>query len=434
MNLRKRVLVVGTTTDYIESLNRRYPDRIVFLTDANERAKMPDAFMDPAMEFVAPLADYRGVRRALENHLTRYQIDLSGVACFDCESLPLAATLATKFKLPFPSFNAVLNCRSKYYSKYLWELKGVSAPRMQLVRSWLDVANFWSRTQGAVVMKPLTGSGSELVFHCETLAACRRSFSVLRRELTGRLNQPMYARDHKADDGSGVEGLFLIEEYIGGEEFSCDFLMTDNRLDIIRVSQKLPNSSASFGTPLVYRVPGILPSQCPMDHLATVLRQAAMVLGLKRTMGMVDFKLVDGRIYLLEMTPRPGGDCLPPLIEACSGFDILGAQLDFAEGMPVQVPHRDLWTPLLGVNVTAEKNGIIECLNTDRWNVDERVRGFYLKRRPGDQVRLPPEDYDSRSLGYVIFEPHSWSDWQREALEMSQGLQIEYKDKSWMTR
>lgn len=434
MNANKRVLVIGTTVDYIEIISRRYPGRSIFVTDLKERAKMPEGLADPADEILCSLQDKRAVRVLLKQHLLKYGFEISGVACFDCESLPLAALIAAKMKLPFPSLDSVLNCRSKYYSKYLWHLKGVPAPQMKLIRAWTDVEVFWPRCGGRAVMKPLTGSGSELVFCCDTLDSCREAFDLLQNGLIERSSQRMYAHDDKAFEDDGFHSLFVMEEFVGGQEFSCDFFLSGDRFDVIRISQKLANAKAAFGTPLAYRVPGVLPEEWPLDRLSGVLKKAARVLGLKLAMGMIDFKIVGDRVFLLELTPRPGGDCLPPLIAACCGLDMLGAQLDFAEGRFVRIPSGCDWQPMLGVYVTAEKAGRIESLSADGWVHDARVKSFHLKRKVGDVVRLPPEDYDTRTLGYVIFQPRDWNNWQAEAIEMSQRLRIEYKVEAWSER
>lgn len=434
MGARKRVLVIGTTVDYIELISRRYPQRAVFVTDEKERAKSPLVTDDPAAELICQLDDKRAVRQALKRHLARYRVEVSGVACFDCESLPLAALIAAKMKLPFPSLNAILNCRSKYYSKYLWHLKGVPAPKMKLVRTWDDVADFWPIANGRAVMKPLTGSGSELVFLCDDLAACREAFETIQKGLMDRCRQRMYAHDDKVDADDGFQSIFVMEEFIGGQEYSCDFLLIDDSFEVIRVSQKLANTRSTFGTPLAYRVPGKLPPQWPADRLREVMWKAARVLGLKRAMGMIDFKICGDRLYLLELTPRPGGDCLPPLIAACCGLDMLGAQLDFAEGIKPQIPLVERWQPLLGVYVTAEKSGMIGAIHTENWAGDPRVKAFHLKRKAGDVVRMPPDDYDTRALGYVIFQPRDWSAWQDEALDMSRRLDIQYRAEAWTTK
>ncbi len=42
----KPVLVVGTTADYIEIINQRFPQKALFITDFNERAKATEAAPD----------------------------------------------------------------------------------------------------------------------------------------------------------------------------------------------------------------------------------------------------------------------------------------------------------------------------------------------------------------------------------------------------
>ena len=48
------------------------------------------------------------------------------------------------------------------------------------------------------------------------------------------------------------------------------------------------------------------------------------------TIIMADFIFKDDQFYFLEMTPRPGGDCLPDLIQASLGYDTLGLAIEYA--------------------------------------------------------------------------------------------------------
>jgi biotin carboxylase len=163
--------------------------------------------------------------------------------------------------------------------------------------------------------------------------------------------------------------------------------------------------SGPFGTTLGYIVPGDLPVGTSYAGIERILGQAARSLRLTRAICMVDFIIGPDGPVLLELAPRPGGDCLPPLIRHAAGLDMLGLALDVAQGWPIELPTRHAWKRHVGMRIYARKKGVLADVDVRRVACDPRVVEVYLSRRPGHVVVLPPFDYDSWSLGYVIFQP-----------------------------
>jgi hypothetical protein len=148
---------------------------------------------------------------------------------------------------------------------------------------------------------------------------------------------------------------------------------------------------------------------------------------------MVDFILTDEGISLLELTPRPGGDCLPHLIRHSSGLDMIGLALDVAEGKQLRLPEMSSWRSLVGLRLFARKNGTLTRIDAERLRSDKRVLEAVLKRGNGHQVLMPPDDYDSRLLGHVIFEPNSWARVESECDELAAKLELNMETKLWAT-
>ena len=142
MSGSRRVLVVGTTADYIDWIRNTQPGRALFLTDPGIRQRAGEAPPDPSEEILCDLTTKPRVLDALEKHLGRWRIHLSGVACFDCESMALAAEIAAAHHLPYPSVEAVLRCRDKFIAKTIWRESGVRCPRAKRVTSADEAAAF----------------------------------------------------------------------------------------------------------------------------------------------------------------------------------------------------------------------------------------------------------------------------------------------------
>ena len=199
---------------------------------------------------------------------------------------------------------------------------------------------------------------------------------------------------------------FVVETFIEGREYSCDVIINGDHLQIVRIAEKMPALDQTIGTTLAYMVPGQLPAGLDQLMFQRQLATAAHTLGIQRGLCMVDFIVSDCTPYFLELTPRPGGDCLPWLIRESCGLDMLGLALDFAAGIPIQLPQTSDWRRLVGVRFFAKTAGTIQSVDTSAIEQDGRIISYYLKARPGYRVSLPPEDYDSRILGHAVFEPH----------------------------
>lgn len=402
--LSPRVLVVGTTPDYIDWIRQSRPDRALFLTDRVLRHGAQEPCPAPAEEILCDLSDHRQVRLALQDHLQREALRPAGVAAYDCESMELAARLAGELGLAYPSVQAVANCRDKFAAKALWEQNGLRCPKSRRVGSAADAVKFSHDLGAPCVLKPISGSGSELIFRCASARACEIRFETIARGLQQRRSNRLY--QPRRPDAPQI----LAEEWVDGEEFSCDFWVENGRASIIRLTRKILASNGPFGTARGYLLSAALPAEVDHDSLLQTLYRSAAALGLERAICMLDFKVQDGQIVLLELAPRPGGDCLPFLLRRCWGLDMLGLHLDFCAGRPVDfTPPADA-RPCLGLRLHARQSGILKKLEPHLLAQDPRVRDIHLARKPGERVRMPPADYDSWLLGYVIFEPDAGLD------------------------
>ena len=414
-----RLLVVGTTPDYIEWIRRTCPQRAIFITDPSVRSNAREPAPASHEEALCELADYEAVRKAVKRHLEYWGIRVNGVACFDCESMALAALLAQDFSASFASPSAVNNCRDKFISKILWQQNEIESPRIAPVRSVEDAIDFLSTAGNGCVLKPLSGSGSELVFRCKTEKECRRAFTLIQYGLEQRKNQRLYR------GVSGNSPQIIVEEFVKGAEYSCDFLMDEETATLIRLARKIPSSSGPFGTTMGYVLDDTLPQGFDLERFCRYLARAAGALGIKRSICMADFMVRKGEIILLEMAPRPGGDCLPALIRHALQLDILTLTLDAAQKRPLRIGPFLPPRPFVGLRIHARQGGIFRRINRTPVEGSPRIKEIHIVRHPGDIIRMPPEDYDSFLLGNIIFTPENGMDLMSECRRILDSFTVE---------
>lgn len=420
--LDRRVLVIGATSDYIDLILRRHPGRVLFLTDARERATAAEPPPDDASEALCDLTGYDDALERLRAHMAKFNIKPGGIACYDCESMSLASHIARALGLRYVSSEAVDASRSKLVSKQLWRKAGLPCPQVELVRTADEAAAFLQRAGAPAVLKPLTGSGSELVFVCSSRDDCAHALRIMTSRLAEHSNVRMYSPSAHHKD---ARRTFAIEEFVAGDEYSCDFLLEGGRADIIRLAKKVHAPGHAPGTIMAYVVPADLPPDIQPDAFRRQLAGGATALGIDAAICMLDFIVRRGEAVMLEMTPRPGGDCLPPLLLKCSGLDILGLALDFAEGRPLKIPPPREWRRLVGLRLLAPRPGVVQVIDDTPLRQDRRVLESSLTRGPGHKVIFPPEDYDSRILGHAVFEPSRPDDIEGECLEIAAKLKLE---------
>lgn len=414
-----KILVVGTTTDYIEWIRNACPGRALFLTDENLRWEADEPKPHPEEEILCDLEDIDRIRGSIDRHLRKWPMTIEGIACFDCESMELAASLAGYASLSYPSKESIRLCRDKHGSKSIWRGNQVRCPQVRLIRSADEAWSFIRETGKTCVLKPLTGSGSELVFHCGTENEVKWAVRTIQHELCERENiqSRLFGK---------TDGFLVAEEWIEGHEYSCDFLITDHQVRIIRLTRKIHHPAAPFGTTLAYLL--LSPEEShewQREELEQILLRGASALGINRAICMVDFLVNEEGIVLLEMTPRPGGDCIPHLVRNAWGLDMLQLNLDFAGRQTLQHLCSHNNGSMVGLRVHSDKAGRLQALGTENLIKDSRIKEINLIRKPGHRIAMPPQDYESWYLGHIIFQPLPEQDLTKQCLEIRQQLVVE---------
>ena len=269
MSDNTRILVVGTTTDYIDEIRSFYRDRVLFLTRAGLRRTAVEPAPAAGEEVLYDTTEVDSIHALLQGHLADYRLELTGITAFDCESLLPAALLAQRLHLPFASPQAVKYCRNKNACKNLWLQNGLRTPATATVNSAEEAEAFFQRHGGRGVMKPCRGSGSELVLFC----ARPQDAGVLYRSVFQGLRCRPYLQEK--DIGSEEENGVVVEEYVDAPEYSADFIVSNGKIRILRLAKKFKSAAPMFGITEAYLLPGRLPLET--ERLETVFLHLLLV-------------------------------------------------------------------------------------------------------------------------------------------------------------
>jgi biotin carboxylase len=212
-------------------------------------------------------------------------------------------------------------CRNKRLMAQAFERAGVSVPRTVVVADGEDAA-VAIRTAGLeypVVVKPAENAGSVGV-------------SVVRAEadLTAAVRSARsWPREFPHD--IMLDPAILVQEYIGGAEYSVETVVTHGRIHHLAITQKFTTNDASRAE-LGHTVPAAIDPETEGAIYQTVTA-ALNALGLRNGLGHTEVKVPDvGPPRIIEVGARPPGDHIMKLVKLALGIDEAQAYLRVALG------------------------------------------------------------------------------------------------------
>jgi biotin carboxylase len=199
--------------------------------------------------------------------------------------------------------------------------KGVGTTAYQLCRDPAELARFVARCPDGTIVKPLNGSGSE------GIALARRPEDV-----------PAAWQWCAAATAGGPA---LAEEYLRGREFSAETVTADGVHRLLAVTAK-----HTTGPPHFIETGHDLPARLARHEREAVCATVFSALdAVGHTWGPGHTELIagDGRMSIVEINTRVGGDRIWEMVELATGTDLVGASVaalafgapEFATGLAV---------------------------------------------------------------------------------------------------
>jgi biotin carboxylase len=365
---RSPLIVFGTTPDYVEKIYHHDSRETFFVMDVQYRCCPSLKSIDSKILFFARLENMEETIQSLVRHFAKSHISPCAIACFDCESLIATSMAALRLGLTFPLPGPVVRARNKFDSRRSWRKAGLLSPSAVLASNVRQTLAFFNEVNKDIVIKPLSASGSELLFHCSNEDEILGALETMMVQLSARRSHPLFRPITNQGPSERINPCtsWIAEEYISGPEFSCDFVFLEGKIRIIRETGKVKDPAQFFGTVTAYAMPPRYPPGFSSLSLVPILRKAVCSLGFRWGYFMADFIVHGSGIFILEISPRPGGDAIPELVQSATGIGLLSLYLDFMSGRwPVTFPSLHPSQPMAAVNLYAPKEGIISELDAD---------------------------------------------------------------------
>ena len=295
-----RVLLLSHTTGYqLRAFNDAAEALGIELVFATDRChKLEDPWQDRAIP--VRFHDVDGSVDAIVERAGRYPVN--GVIAVGDRPVLLAARAAAALKLPWHSPAAARACTDKRRSRTALMNAGLPSPRFDVLPAH-EMAGSAAAVMAEYpcVLKPLAMSGSRGVIRANTSEEFVAAFDRIRALL---------ARPQVRAARAGLEDQILVEQYVDGDEFAIEGVLTHGALEIFAIFDKPDPLEGPFFEETIY----VTPSRLPVSTQASItdhVRHASLALGLSHGPVHAECRVnCDGTVYVLEVAARPiGGLC-----------------------------------------------------------------------------------------------------------------------------
>ena len=282
-------------------------------------------------------SDWKSLPARIEALAPRHPIE--GIAGID-EELHFAMShhLARHFALPFHDDRTRFVASNKYLAKQAFVEAGVPTSPFTLI-SEVD-----ERAPQAVgfpnVLKVMSGTQSQYLFLNESMEALRANHKRM-VDGVGRITRdPRFDTQRVVVDGEVHEldptRQFLLEGFVPGQEYSCDFKVHAGEIRVIRVTKKLASPSLGIFTGYLLLGSDMLGGEgIEASALEDVCRKLARAMGTRDAVCMVDFKVGARGITVLESSVRPGFSAFNHLMYELFGYTSFALMVMAAMGESV---------------------------------------------------------------------------------------------------
>lgn len=304
-------------------------------------------------------------REAVLDIAERERIDGIISPCTDV-AICTGAYVAEELGLVGPPLNAATVVSSKLLFREFQTAHDLPAPEAHsLSRDSLPDGDLFR--EGWWVVKPDHSSGSKGIFIV-------RSQPEFRERLPDTLSF--------SPDGRGI-----LERYIDGLQGTCEGVLRDGKLGFAVVLDR-QTASPPYVATQGHHLPSRLPSTS-RERLFILLEKIWAMLDVRDGPFDCDFVANDDQVYILEMSPRTGGNSISRLLQVACGFDIVEYSVRQACGDAFTVPSRPDINPAALVLLGVKEEGRLtyERTECDALRREPWVHSLIFDLEPGMPVR-----------------------------------------------
>ncbi len=281
---------------------------------------------------------------------------IDGVTSFACDPGVLAAAyVAEQMGLPsVGSFEAVSILQNKSRFRAFLAEHGFNVPTAKGYTSVEAALADASLFHWPVIVKPTDSAGSKGVNRVDDPAKLREAIEYALS----------YSRGNE----------FIVEDFITQHGFSSDTdcFSVDGKLAFVSFNaQRFDAKAENPYTPAAYSWPSTM-TEAHQRELASEIQRLITLLGLGTSIYNIETREgTDGKAYIMECSPRGGGNRLAECLEYATGVKLVENTVRAALGMPIvgmeQRPYNGYWAEVI---LHSDRPGVFDSLWVDGSIID----------------------------------------------------------------
>lgn len=317
-----------------------------------------------------------------------------------------AAYVAEKMGLPAAgSYESVSILQDKgRFRKFLTD-NGFVVPHARSYESILEAQKDTDYFNWPVIVKPVDSAGSKGVTKVDSPENLEKSIK--------------YALEFSHSN------KFIVEDFI--EKKGCssdsDCFSIDGKLVVATFSsQRFDAKAENPYAPMAYSWPSTFTEEHE-EELKSELQRLLKLLDMKSSIYNVETREgVDGKAYIMEVSPRGGGNRLAEMVRYATGMDLITASVKAAVGMPItgleQKDYDGSWAEYVLHSI---EEGLFEevCIAPEFKN---KVVELDVWIKPGDEVH--PFTAANFAIGTVVLRFDSEEEMEEAMLHMSDYIKV----------
>lgn len=290
-------------------------------------------------------------KEAVLKEAQRLKID--GIMSFACDPGVVAASyVQNKMGLPsFGPFESVEILQNKDKFRAFLAKNGFNVPQAKGFDS-VDAAMeeiYWY--PWPVIVKPTDAAGSKGVTRVDKAEDLRPALE--------------YAMEHS------ISGHIIVEEFIDKQGCSSDTdsFSEDGKLKFVSFcAQRFDAEATNPYTPAAYSWPSTFTKE-QEEYLTSEIQRLITLLNLKTCVYNIEVRVApNGKPYIMELTPRGGGNRLCEMLRYATGVDMITAITRAMVGDPIlepieQKPYNGHWAEII---LHADNDGVFDHLEISK--------------------------------------------------------------------
>lgn len=232
-----------------------------------------------------------------------------------------------------------------------------------------------------------------------------------------------YAMEHS------ISGHIIVEEFIEKEGCSSDTdsMSVDGKLVFTSFcAQRFDVNATNPYTPAAYSWPSTFTKE-QEEYLTSEIQRLITLLGLKTVVYNIETRIgTNGKPYIMELTPRGGGNRLCEMLRYATGVDMITAITRAIVGDPIlepieQKPYNGQWAEII---LHADKEGFFDHLEISK-DLPAEIVEEDLWVKTGDKV----ESFEgaNNAIGTLVLKFQSAEELEKIITNQSEWLNVVVK-------